>query len=396
MKQALFSGESGPATPREVAAILILSGTKRFCRPFRRHFFWLKHSVLILFLFFGSSCKPDPAPLSGSGYRWSEEKALSWQQQHGWLAGCNFTPGTAINQLEFWQAETFDPLTIDRELAWAAGIGFGIVRVYLHDLLWEPDSSAFLSRVEEFLGMADRHNIRVMFVLFDDCWYGNPKRGRQPEPVPGLHNSGWVQSPAYADVMDRSEWPRLERYARGVLDHFRDDERVILWDLYNEPANNHHTAQILPLVEEVFRWARDVDPSQPLTIGCWKWTEENLPMNEFCLENSDVISFHNYGSYESMAKDIARYSSFGRPVVCSEYLARGNKSLFETHLPLMKEHNVIAINWGLVDGKTQTKYPWNHPLGKTDIEPWHHEIFRSDGTPYREPEVDLIRSLTLN
>jgi len=326
--------------------------------------------------------------------RWTEAEAFAWQEKHGWMVGCNFNPSTAINQLEHFQSESFDPETIDRELGWAADIGMRIIRVYLHDLLWQDEHGAFLKRLEQFLDICSSHEIKVMFVLFDDCWYGNPQLGPQREPAPGIHNSGWLQSPSYVAVMNETEWPRLKEYAQGVMRHFAEDERVILWDLYNEPVNNHFIGQIFPLVKEVFRWAREVGPSQPLTIGCWKWTEENWPMNAFCLANSDIISFHNYGSYESMAKDIDKYKSFGRPVVCSEYLARGNKSLFETHLPLMKKNGVTAINWGLVDGKTQTKYPWNHPLGVTEVEPWHHEVFHTDGRPYREKETDLIRRLT--
>ncbi len=326
--------------------------------------------------------------------RWPEEKAFEWQQKHGWMAGCNFTPSTAINQLEFWQAETFDPETIERELGWASEIGFSIVRVYLHDLIWDADSTGFVNRINQFLEITESKNIKVMFVLFDDCWYGDPELGPQREPAPGIHNSFWQQSPSYAAVMDRDEWPRLERYTKGILNEFGEDERVILWDLYNEPVNNHYIGQIFPLVKKVFSWAREADPSQPLTIGCWKWTEQNWPMNKFCLENSDIVSFHNYGDYESMAKDIEKYQSFNRPIVCSEWLARGNNSIFETHLPLMKKHNVTAINWGLVDGKTQTKFPWNHPYGVTEVEPWHHEIFHKDGTPYREEEVELIKKMT--
>jgi len=341
-----------------------------------------------------SACMPKEKPESKTiPGRWSVEQAFEWHEQNGWMVGCNFTPSTAINQLEFWQAESYDPETIDRELGWASDIGFNLIRVYLHDLLWEAGSSDFLERIDNFLDICESHNIKVMFVLFDDCWYSNPQLGPQREPAPGIHNSGWLQSPSYAAVMDRDEWPRLERYAKGVMEAFKDDKRVVLWDLYNEPANNHYIGQIFPLVKEVFKWAREVNPSQPLTIGTWKWEENNWPLNKFCLENSDIISFHNYGSYESMAKEIERHQSFGRPVLCSEYLARGRDNLFETHLPLMKKHEVHAVNWGLVDGKTQTKYPWRHPLGKTEIEPWHHEIFHPDGTPYRQEEVDLIKKL---
>lgn len=358
----------------------------------------MKTKLLIpLLVIAACACSPiKENPADQISDRWTEEKAFEWQNQNGWMAGCDFTPSTAINQLEFWQEATFDPETIDRELGWAEDIGFSIIRVYLHDLLWDADSTGFVKRMDQFLGICDSHGIKVMFVLFDDCWYGNPQLGPQRDPAPGIHNSGWVQSPSYAAVMDRSEWPRLERYAKGVLSNFKEDDRVILWDLYNEPANNHFPEQIFPLVKKVFQWAREVDPSQPLTIGCWRWTENDWPMNKFYLENSDIISYHNYGDYESMAKDIEKYQSFGRPVVCSEYMARGNKSVFKTHLPLMKRNNVIAINWGLVDGKTQTKYPWNHPLGVTEIEPWHHEIFQTDGTPYRQEEVDLIKKLTSN
>lgn len=356
----------------------------------------MKRKVFLLLLpvLLVSCLQKEPVSDKTETSRWSIEKANEWQEKHGWMVGCNFTPSTAINQLEFWQAETFDPETIDRELGWAADIGFNIVRVYLHDLLWDADSTGFSDRIDQFLGICETQGIKVMFVLFDDCWYGNPQLGKQPEPAPGLHNSGWLQSPSYAVVMNEEEWPRLERYTKGILQKFGQDERVILWDLYNEPVNNHTIEQIFPLVKKVFQWAREANPSQPLTISTWKWNPENWPMNEFCLENSDIITFHNYGNYESMSKDIARHKSFGRPVLCSEYLARGNKSLFETHLPLMKSHNVGAINWGLVDGKTQTKYPWGHPYGQTEVDPWHHEIFHPDGTPYRQDEVDLIRKLS--
>ncbi len=325
---------------------------------------------------------------------WSSAKAFAWQEKYGWLVGCNYTPATAINQLEMWQAETFDAPTIEQELALAASIGFNIVRVYLHDLMWDADSLAFLERMNTFLNIADKHKIKTMFVFFDDCWYGNAQRGKQPEPVPGIHNSGWLQSPTYQAATNPDEFPRLEAYVKGVLKRFKNDERVVLWDLYNEPGNNHLPEQVLPLVKAVFQWARKMNPEQPVTVGIWRKSKEFQEVIDFCLANSDVISFHNYGHYEGMAKDIANLKSYGKPVVCSEYLARGNKSTFETILPLLKKEQVAAINWGFVDGKTQTKYPWNHPLNVIEIEPWHHEIYQKDGTPYRQREVDFIKQLT--
>ncbi|NJK82473.1 MAG: glycoside hydrolase family 5 protein [Saprospiraceae bacterium] len=181
---------------------------------------------------------------------------------------------------------------------------------------------------------------------------------------------------------------------KGVLRRFKDDERIVLWDLYNEPGNNHLPDQVFPLVKKVFQWAREINPTQPVTVGIWRRQREFQEVIDFCLNNSDIISFHNYGAYEGMAKDIANFKSYGKPLVCSEYLARGNNSTFETILPLLQREQVAAINWGFVDGKTQTKYPWNHPLNVIAIEPWHHEIYQKDGTPYRQSEVALIQQLT--
>ncbi len=342
----------------------------------------------------GMSCN-NPKDLTQKEYQsWPSGKAFEWQKKQGWLVGCNYIPATAINQLEMWQDETFDTVTIDKELKLASETGFNVMRVFLHDLMWDADSASFLQRLNTYLSIADKYHIKTMFVFFDDCWYGNAQRGQQPEPIAGLHNSGWLQSPSYASVMNKAEWPRLERYMKGVLSHFKNDQRIVLWDLYNEPANNHHPVQVFPLIKEVFKWAREINPSQPVTVCKWKENEQTLDMIDFCIRNSDIVTYHNYSSYEGMAKEIANLKSFGKPVLCSEYMARGQKSDFETILPLLKKENVGAINWGFVDGKTQTKYPWEHPLNVTSVDPWHHEIFKKDHTPYDPSEVDFIKQLT--
>ncbi len=64
--------------------------------------------------------------------KWSANKAKEWYAKQGWLKGSNFQPSTAINQLEMFQAETFDTAAINRELGWAQGLGFNVMRVYLH------------------------------------------------------------------------------------------------------------------------------------------------------------------------------------------------------------------------------------------------------------------------
>lgn len=343
---------------------------------------------------------------------WTAERANAWYAQQPWLVGCNFTPSTAINQLEMWQAETFDTTTIDRELGWAADLGFNTVRVYLHDLVYEQDSSGFLDRMDTFLKIASNHHIKPLFVFFDSCWDPYPKLGKQRDPKPHVHNSGWVQSPGANVLKDSTQYARLERYVKGVVAHFAQDERILGWDVWNEP-NNPNTSSygpvelknkdqyVLPLLEKTFEWARAAQPSQPLTSGLWDggdWSDETAlsDIQKVQLAESDVISFHNYENPASFEARIKQLQKYGKPLLCTEYMARANESTFEGSLPVAKQYKVAAYNWGFVDGKTQTIYAWDS-WGKTyqkEPELWFHDILRRDGTPYREEEVAFIKSLT--
>ncbi len=318
------------------------------------------------------------------------KKTIQWDSK--WRFGGNFVPGTAINQLEMWQEDTFDPETIDRELGWAAGIGMNIMRVFLHDLLWEQDAAGLLARMDKYLEIAAEHGIKTMFVFFDDCWNTDFAAGKQPDPKPYTHNSGWVQSPGYRVADNPEQWGRLKDYVQGVLRHFAHDERILLWDLYNEPGNGSSGDHVtltglrgnlsLPLLKAIFEWARAVDPDQPLTAGPWNFSPMFDDLNRFMFENSDVVSFHNYAGPEVLTAFInfIRLIADGRPVICSEYMARTAGSTFSGCLPVMRENNVSAINWGLVSGRTQTVYPWGWDESKGEPEVPFHDVFRPDGT----------------
>jgi hypothetical protein len=346
--------------------------------------------VCLLGLMFSLTSSTTRADQSPDG-RWLPDKANAWYARLPWLVGCNFIPSTAINQLEMWQADTFDPGTIDRELGWAHDLGFNTVRVFLHDLAWEADAPGFKKRVTRYLEIADKHKIRTLFVLFDDCWNQNPKIGKQPAPRPGVHNSGWVQSPSSKIVCDPKAWGKLERYVKDMVASFGNDARVFMWDLYNEPGNNNLGDKSLPLLKEAFGWARSAQPSQPLTAGVWF---NNPKLNDYQLSASDVITFHNYNKADDLRNQIHRLKKLGRPVICTEYMARTQRSLFATHLPIFKVEKVGCYNWGLVSGKTQTVYPWGSPPGAPEPRLWFHDIFRADGTPFDRQEVVVIRKLT--
>ncbi|MEP6727798.1 MAG: cellulase family glycosylhydrolase [Bacteroidota bacterium] len=336
--------------------------------------------------------KKPIAEVTAPGKVWTAEKANAWYATHKWLTGANYIPASAINQLEMWQASTFDPATIDKELGWAENIGFNTMRVFLHSLAWKQDPGGFKKRVDQFLAIADKHHIQPMFVFFDDCWNKEPKEGTQPGPKTGMHNSGWVQDPGQPASADSANFPALEKYVKDVLGSFAHDKRILLWDLYNEPGNSGKGNTTLPLLSKIFEWARTVNPDQPVSAGLWAWDLEQL--NVFQMNNSDVITYHNYEELPLHQRVISLLKASGKPLICTEYMARTRNSRFATILPMLKKENVGAINWGFVDGKTNTIYAWDTPLadGSQPIE-WFHDIFKKDGTPYREDEVNLIKKL---
>lgn len=325
---------------------------------------------------------------------WSSEQAEAWYSELDWLRGANFIPSTAINQLEMWQEDSFDPETIDRELGYAESIGFNSMRVYLHHLAWQTDPEGFKKRMEQYLAIADQRGISTMFVFFDDCWNATYQSGEQPDPKPGVHNSGWVRDPGDLIHSTPEMTDLLEQYVKDILSTFADDSRIVLWDLYNEPGNSGYGNKSISLLEKVFEWGREVNPSQPLSAGVWNWSLEEL--SRFQLENSDVITYHNYGAPENHSEMIDTLKTLtSRPLICTEYMARTQNSLFGNIMPMLKEQEIGAYNWGLVSGKTNTIYAWSTPIADgSEPELWFHDIFRKDGTPYRQEEVDLIKELT--
>ncbi len=353
--------------------------------------------------------------------RWTAEKAAAWYAAEPFLFGANYNPATTINELEFWQAATFDPITIDRELGWAEALGINTLRVFLHDLPYQQDAPGFLNRIDRFLSICQKHHIRPMLVLFDSCWDPLPKLGKQHEPTPGVHNSGWVQAPGATALTDTSQYPRLEAYVKGVVGRFRNDKRVLLWDVWNEPDNTNDSsygknrkngpslepankvALVNALLPQVFGWARAAGASQPLSSGVWTYSSNHdwskpdqwSATERIQLAESDIITFHQYTDVVALEHVIPILKAMGRPVICTEFMARGVNSKFQTHLPVAKREKVGMVCWGFVAGRSQTYLPWDswaNPYSD-GREPavWFHEILRPDGSPYDPAEVAVIR-----
>lgn len=354
----------------------------------------------------------EAEPVADAPGRWTAARAMEWSRGQPWLVGCNYIPSTAVNELEMWQADTFDPDTIDRELGYARDLGFTSARVFLHDLLWKQDAAGFLDRCDRFLEIADRHGIRTMFVLFDSCWHPLPALGPQPAPLPHVHNSGWVQSPGVEVLRDPDAHPHLREYVVGVVRRFRDDPRVVVWDVWNEPDNFDGGAAKRPglepkdkpdlvnaLLPKVFAWAREAGPTQPLTSGVWLDSDNVRTLNpckRIQIANSDVVSFHSYGDPPSLERCLVNLAVYGRPLLCTEFMARPNGSVFDPHLAMMKEQGCAAYCWGFVNGKSQTIYPWDSWTRAYDGPPpvRFHDILEPDGTPFDPEEAAYIRGVT--
>ena len=376
--------------------------------------------------------------------RWSEKRIWDWYDNLPWLVGTNFITSSSINQLEFWQEKTFDVSLIEKELKFSASIGMNTHRVFLHDLLWQQDSIGFLERINKFLEISDRNEIKTLFVFFDDVWHPLPKLGKQPKAIPNVHNSGWVQSPGARILYDTLNHDKLESYIKGVVSKFANDSRIIGWDLYNEPGqkgiashniskertielyrkigveitednySNYDLNRIDPkdkkqvytlsLLKKTVKWVREINPTQPITIGIYEWDvkwddKNNLSeLNKYILNNSDIISFHSYGSKNEVLRRVNELENYNRPLLCTEYIAREYQNTFENILPIFNDNKIGAYNWGLVSGKTNTIYPWKS-WDSTYTRPpkkWHHDIFYRDGNPYSSDEIEFIKSLTLS
>ena len=325
---------------------------------------------------------------------WSEERIWEWYRRQPWIVGFNYLPSNAVNSTAMWQREVFDAALVERELRAAASAGFNACRVFMQYLLWKQDKQALFTCFDDFLHIAADCGIRVMPILFDDCAFAmkEPYLGPQDEPAPGIHNSCWTPSPGFVNADNPAEQPLLQAYVTDFITRYRCDERILLWDLYNEPCNSGREEKSLPLLENVFAWARACDPAQPLTSGVWR----TGCCDDACIGLSDIVSFHDYLPLEATRKHIAALEKTGRPLICTEWLHRPIGCRIESHLPFYKEKGIGVFNWGLVAGKTQTYLDWdagkNPAQGMPEV--WQHDLFHPDLTPYCPEEMALFAALT--
>lgn len=327
------------------------------------------------------------------GKVWSVKKANSWGEKNPWYCGVNYIPANAINYTAMWDKTNFSPDVIEKEMQLMQSLGMNCARVVMQYVVYEDDPAYFLRTLDKFLSICDKYGVKVMPIFFDDCAFGantDPVVGQQPEPLEGWYAWAWSPSPGYSMVIDERTHGKLEKYVKDVMTRFKDDDRIFVWDLYNEPTNTTMPERSWPLLKKVFRWAREVNPKQPITSGIWNGNKE---LTEFLATNSDIITFHCYAPKADTKKMMDQCLSYGRPVICTEWMNRVAKSTIDPLMPMFAENNVGCMMWGLVNGKTQTHLCWGHrPEHLPYTGPWQHDIYKGDFTPYDAKEIALIKS----
>jgi hypothetical protein len=201
----------------------------------------------------------------------------------------------------------------------------------------------------------------------------------------------------------------LQKYTQELLELYKDDERILMWDLYNEPGQFGIGEKSFTFLEYVWNWAHEIRPSQPLT-SCLDGAigDSIISLNKI---KSDIITFHTYEA-EKLEPTIKELKSLGRPLMCTEYMAREYGTTFEFCLPIFKKYNIACYNWGLVAGRSQTNFNWETILhlneqrdkgnliyegdSLTEPDEWFHDIFRQDGSSFKDEETAFIKKILLN
>ena len=334
---------------------------------------------------------------SATAQQWTPERAWQWYRSQPLPIGVNYISANSVSYTEMWMDYGFDPRLIDHELSLAQGTGFNCVRVVLSFTVWQGEPKAFRDRFEAFLTICEKRGLKVIPAFFDDCAFGpltDPVFGKQPDEVVGWEANAWSPSPGHKLVRDPKARHDLERYVKDIMTAHLSDPRISIWDLYNEPSNSGMGDDSLPLLRDVFAWARQVSPLAPVTSA--PWDGGTAKVSEFQAANSDIITFHSYAPPLKLLQRIEELKRLGRPMICSEWMNRDTGSTVAACLPLFLAERVGCVSWGLVNGRDQTQLPWDHRPGDPPPKIWMCDLFRPDFSPYDPVELtEFVQAIQL-
>lgn len=353
------------------------------------------------------------------GQKWTEEKIWNWYNSKSWIRGCNYISSDCANRIDQWQSyqceERFE--TEERELELAQSIGFNSIRVIVEYDVWKKEHDEFMNNLERHISIANNHGMTVMIVLSNECCvpkdaYKETVLGPQHYDL-GYHGGRKIsphQSGASTySIIDEPEI--AEHYlemVKEIISKYKSDERVIAWNLMNEPGNRREDKS-LGFLKRLFEVAREIDPIQPLAADVWGDVDEKgYPLRNIervALENSDFVSFHCYGDFCRMVKKVTALKKMGRPLICTEWLCRIRNNYVHDNFPYFFSEKIGCYNWGLVASyKTQYFEPYNRIWDELDnpevdtsnlnVTAWMHDLFRPSHHPYDPKEIAIIKEFT--
>lgn len=351
------------------------------------------------------------------GERWSKERIWEWYNSRPWFRGCNYMSADCANRVDQWQELGFEERfkTTEEELKLMQETGFNTVRLIPEYVVWKEEHDGFMERFERYISLCAKYGISCMIVLANDCM--PPKTELWKKPYVGEQTYDWGyhggkkhsqhgmhEGPAphfYLDDADTRE--DYFDFVRELVTTYKNDERICVWDVYNEPGNSKRKDITLPNLKKMFEIVREIDPIQPLTAGLFMMrSDESIPLCEieqFSAENSDIITYHFYRDYNAHVQVIKRLKKFGRPLMNTEWLGRClHNDIFDL-FPLFYLEKIGCYNWGFVAGKYQTYEPWEatwqkYALGKetnVDFTKWFHDLYRPNHRPYDPKEIAVIK-----
>ena len=278
--------------------------------------------------------------------------------------GINYYPQSTPWDL-FWPKYT--AATTDQDFKLIQSLGLNTIRIFVpFDQFGgsKPDPLV-LDKLEDLLGRANNHGLRVIVTLFDFRTDYSP----------------WL-------------WSSADRQLEALLTRFRDNPTILAWDLKNEPDRDYSAAGF----DNVNNWlrhtaqvARSLDPHHPLTIG---WS---TPAAALVLINSvDFVSFHFYAPAATLPAQLTTLNSaaanrpimvteFGLPTWNSPFFPNGHSEFEQAEyyadiLNATRSGNVNGtLAWTLYDftnvpATVAGRYPWQTGPQK------YLGVVRADGT----------------
>lgn len=345
---------------------------------------------------------------------WSKERAWEWYNARPWIRGCNYMSADCANRIDQWQELGFEErlVTTEEEFKLTQELGYNSIRIILEFIVWDEQRDGFMERFERYISLATKYGISCMVVLANDCMrpksFEVNKIGKQKVDL-GYHGGRKTSQHGHHDEMgwhvldDPSTAPRYFEMVREIVAKYRDDERIIIWNVYNEVGNSKRDKVTLPNLKRMFEIIREIEPIQPLTAEAWRLDTQDIAdlshVEQYALNNSDIVSFHSYSHYMNIVQIIHTLKNLGRPILCTEWLARGMGNNVQELFPLFFLEKIGCYNWGFVAGKYQTYEPWNgiweqyekNPNLNFDFTKWLHDLYRPNHRPYNPKEIELIK-----